>query len=98
MLPEAAPTIGWLETALDNLALTATNDTAILQQLMAANLALTTTVTMLTATDKKLVDAAARAKGGGTPAVTPTTPARGVRATQTPFPGNYCWMHGHQCN
>jgi hypothetical protein len=95
MLPEAAPTIGQLETALDNLALAATNDTAILQQLTVANLALTTTVTMLTATNKKLVDAGARAKGGGTPAVTPMTPARGVRAMRTPFPINYCWTHGH---
>jgi hypothetical protein len=98
VLPEAAPTIGRLETALNNLALAATNNTAILQQLTAANLALTTTVTMLTATNKKLVDAAVRAKAGGTPAVTPATPAREVRGTQTPFPGNYCWMHGHQCS
>ncbi len=73
------------------------NDTAILQQLTAANLALTTTVTMLTATNKKLIGAAARAKGGGTLAVL-TNPERGVRATQTMFPGNYCWMHGHHCN
>jgi hypothetical protein len=53
VLPEAAPTIGRLETALNNLALVATNNTAILQQLTAANLALTTTVTMLTANNKK---------------------------------------------
>jgi hypothetical protein len=84
--------------ALDNLALAATNDTVNLQQLIAANLALTTTVTMLTVTNKKLVDVAARAKGRGTPAVTLLNPARGVRATMTPFPGNYCWMHGHCCN
>jgi hypothetical protein len=51
--------------ALNNLALAATNNTAILQQLTVANLALTTTVATLTATNKKLVDAAARAKGGG---------------------------------
>jgi hypothetical protein len=81
VLPEVAPPTSWLEKALDNIALAATNDMAILQQLTAANLALTTTVTMLTATNKKLVDAAARAKGGGTPAGTPTNPARGVRAT-----------------
>jgi hypothetical protein len=65
VLPEAAPTTGWLKMALDNLALAATNDMAILQQLTAANLALRTTVTTLTATIKKLVDASARAKGGG---------------------------------
>jgi hypothetical protein len=77
VLPEAALTIRLLKTALNNLALVATNKTAILQQLTAANLALTTTVTMLTATNKKLVDVAARAKRGGTPAVTPTTPQEG---------------------
>ncbi len=52
MLPAASPAIGGLEKALDNLALAATNDTAVLQQLMAANLALTTTVASLTATNK----------------------------------------------
>ena len=66
--------IGQLETALDNLALAATNDTAVLQQLTLANLALTATIGTLTATNKKLVDAAARAKGTptvGAPAVPP---------------------------
>ncbi len=63
MLPAAAPEIGRLESALDNLALAATNDTAVLQQLTAANLALMTTVSALTATNKKLVDAAARTRG-----------------------------------
>ncbi len=90
VLPEAAPTIGGLKTALNNLALAATNGTAILQQLTVSNLALMTTATMLTATNKKLVDTASRAKWGGTPAMTPTNPARGVQATQTPFPRNYC--------
>jgi hypothetical protein len=90
VLPEAAPMIGWLKTALNNLAIAMTNNTAILQQLTVANLALMTTITMLTATNKKLVDAVARAKGGGTPAVTPMTPVRGVQAMRTPFPGNYC--------
>jgi hypothetical protein len=33
----AAPAIGHLETALNNLALAATNNTAVLQQLIAAN-------------------------------------------------------------
>jgi hypothetical protein len=40
VIPAAAPAIGRLETALNNLALAATNDTAVLQQLIAANLAL----------------------------------------------------------
>ena len=50
------------------------NNTAMLQQLTLANLALTTTIGMLTATNKKLVDVAARAKGtptAGAPAVPP---------------------------
>jgi hypothetical protein len=98
VLPEAAPTFSRLKAELNNLTLTAINDTAILQQLTAANLALRTTVSMLIATNKKLVDAAAREKGGGTPAVAPMYPARGVQARRTPFPDYYCWMHGHHCN
>jgi hypothetical protein len=83
-----------LETALD-LALAATNDTTILQQLTSANLALTATIGTLTATKKKLVDAVAHAKG--TPALgTPAgTPGGGGRSPKTPHPGNYYWMHGH---
>ena len=95
VLPAAAPAIGRLETALDNLALAATNDTAVLQQLTAANLALTATIATLTATNKKLVDVG-RGRGtpaGGTPA---GTPAEGGRSTKTPHPGNYCWTHGHR--
>jgi hypothetical protein len=69
VIPAATPVIGRLETALDNLALAATNDTAILPQLIAANLALTATIPSLTATNKKLVDAATCR--GGTPAATP---------------------------
>jgi hypothetical protein len=93
VLPAAAPAIGQLEAALDNLALAAMNDTSILQQLMAANLALTAAVTSLTVTIKKLVDAATQK---GKPAVTPAvTPAGGGCATRNPFLGNYCWTHGH---
>jgi hypothetical protein len=69
VIPAAAPAFGCLKTALDNLALAATKDTAVLQQLIAANLALTATITLLTATNKKLVDAATHR--GGTPAATP---------------------------
>jgi hypothetical protein len=54
--------------ALENLALAALNDTTILQQLTAANLALTASVTLLTAANKKLADALAQSKGGATPA------------------------------
>ncbi len=95
MLPAAGLTIGRLEAALNNLALTATNDTAVLQQLTLANLALTATTGTLTATNKKLVDAAtARAKGApiaGAPIAVP--PAERVRFPA--HPGNYCWTHGH---
>ncbi len=41
VLPAAGLAIEWLEAALNNLVLAATNNTAMLQQLMAANLALT---------------------------------------------------------
>jgi hypothetical protein len=93
VLPAAAPAIGQLESALNNLALAAINNTVILQQLTAANLALTATVTLLTATNKKLVEAATRK---GKPAMTPAvTQAGGGHATRNPFPGNYCWTHGH---
>ncbi len=60
--------IGHLKTALNNLALAAANNTAVLQQLIAANFALTATITSLTATNKKLVDAATH--WGGTPVAT----------------------------
>ena len=96
VLPAAGSANGRLETALDNLALAAANDTAVLQQLTSANLALTTTISMLTATNKKLVDAAARAKGtptAGAPAAPP-----GERVWVPAHPGNYCWTHGHRIN
>ncbi len=104
MIPAAAPAIGHLETALNNLALAATNDTAVLQQLIAANLALTATITLLTATNKKLVDAATRRDGtpaatpgrGWTQAATPSATPAGIRATRKPCPGNYCWTPGHR--
>ncbi len=79
MIPAVVPAIGHLKTALNNLALAATNNTTVLQQLIAANLALTTTITSLTVTNKKLVDAATRRDG--TPAV---TPGRGWTQAATP--------------
>ncbi len=92
-----APAIGRLETALDNLALAVSNDAVFLQKLMAANLALTATVGILTATNKKLVDTAAQAKG--TPVATPAATLAGLgRSTKNPQPGNYCWTHGHRCS
>ena len=66
------PKMGEIEKALDNLALAATVDATILQQLTAANLSLTATVASLTAPIKKLGEAGQR-KGTGKPA--PLTPA-----------------------
>ncbi len=92
MLPATAPSIDRLESVLDNLSLAATNNTAVLQQLTAANLALTATVTALTAINKKLVETAVRGK----PLGPPTGPPNPARALNLPFPGNYCWTHGHR--
>jgi hypothetical protein len=103
----AAPAIGHLKTALDNLALAATNNTTVLQQLIAANLALTATITLLTETNKKLVDATtcwgstlAETLGWGgtqaaTQAATPAATPEDIHATRKLCPGNYCWTHGH---
>jgi hypothetical protein len=87
VIPAAAPAIEHLKTALNNLALAATNDTTVLQQLIAANLTLTATITLLTATNKKLVDGATHR--GGTPAA---TPVRGgtQAATQAATPAGIC--------
>ena len=78
-------------SALDNLALAATNDKTVLEQLTAANLALTATIATLMATNKKLADKA-RSGTAGTPR-TPGTPGKG---TKNPHRGNYCWTHGHR--
>jgi hypothetical protein len=78
-------------SALDNLALAATNDKTVLEQLTAANLALTSTIATLTATNKKLADKAR----GGTPG-TPRTPGTPGKVVKNPFRGNYCWTHGHK--
>jgi hypothetical protein len=92
VLLATAPLIDRLKSVLDNLAFAATNDTAILQQLTAANLALAATVTALTAINKKLVETAARGKPSGPP----TGPLNPAHAPNLPFPGNYCWTHGHR--
>ncbi len=52
VIPAAAPAIGRLKTALDNLALAAMNNTAVLRQLIAANLALTATITLFTSSGR----------------------------------------------
>jgi hypothetical protein len=94
--PALPPTIDHLGSALDNLALAATDNTAVLQQLTAANLALTSTIAMLTATNKKLVDTAEKTPSRGS--ATPAALSKNSRSTKDPFPGNYCWTHGHCCN
>jgi hypothetical protein len=95
VLPKDPPaTFDRLEVALDNLALAATNNAAVLQQLTAANLTLTNTVAALTATNKKLVDAAATRLLATPPATGSRRP--GSTTTNKPFKGNYCWTHGHR--
>ena len=89
VLPAPPGTIDCLETALDNLALAAANDTTVLQQLIAANLVLTATNAALTAANKKLLEALAKLQA--TKPVTPGTPLTSNKL----FPGNYCWTHGH---
>jgi hypothetical protein len=94
VIPTAAPTMDRIGKALENLALAASKDTTILQQLTAANLTLTASVTSLMAANKKLADALVHTKGGMAPA-TPATPAAALAppkaclATRA-FPGNYC--------
>jgi hypothetical protein len=88
-------TLNRLEIALDNLALAATNNTAVLQQLTAANLALMNSVAALTATNKKLVEAGAK-RVPGTPSGMGRLPSSG--APNKPFPGDYCWTHGYKCS
>ena len=93
VLPAPPVSIDRLGTALDNLALAAANDTTVLQQLTAANLALTTSNATLTAANKKLSEALAKL-----PASTPRAPGPPgtPRVPAKPFPGNYCWTHGHR--
>jgi hypothetical protein len=95
--PAPATTIDRPGTALDNLALAAASDTTVLQQLRASNLALSSLVTTLTAANKKLAEALAKAKPTSPPAATLGAP-RPVQSTNMPFPGDYCWTHGHQCS
>jgi hypothetical protein len=97
VIPAPAATIDKLGTALNNLALAEANNTTVLQQLTASNFALSSLVTTLTATDKKLAEALAKAKLTCPLAATPETP-RPMRSTNAPFPGNYCWTHGHPCS
>jgi hypothetical protein len=100
--PTATPTIDRIGKALENLALAVLNDTTILQQLTAANLALTALITSLTMANKKLAEVLVHKKGSTVPK-TPSTsvaapvPAKACLATK-PFLGNYCWTHCHKVN
>jgi hypothetical protein len=92
----ATPAIDHIGEANENLALVASNDTTIFQQVTAANLALTASVALLTAANKKLTNGLAQNKGGATPAAAPAM--RKGCLLNKPFPGNYCWTHGHNVN
>ncbi len=94
VIPTLATTMNRLGKALDNLALAAANNTTVLQQLTASNLALFTLGTTLTASNKRLAEVLAKVKLNSPQAVTPGTP-RPARSTNTPFPGNCCWTHSH---
>ena len=90
VLPAPASSINRLRTALDNLALAAANNTTVLQQLTAANLALNAMNSLLTAANKRLSEALAKLQ-----ATKPGTPGMS-RPSNKPFPDNYCWTHGYR--
>jgi hypothetical protein len=100
--PAPPVTIDRLGTALDNLALAAANDTTVLHQLTSVNLALTATNTALSTANKKLSDALAKLQATRPPTPGPPPPAiqpSGPPPPSTkPYPGNYCWTHGHRVN
>jgi hypothetical protein len=79
------------------LALAAANNTTVLQQLTASNLAISFLVTTLTTANKKLAKALTKAKPTSPLAATPGVP-RPARSTNMPFLGNNCWTYGHQCS
>jgi hypothetical protein len=62
-----------------------------------SNLALSSLVTTFTTANKKLAEALAKEKPTSPLAAMPGAP-KPVWSTNTPFPGNYCWTHGHQCS
>jgi hypothetical protein len=95
-MPDLPPAVDCFGSALDNSALPATNNTAVLQQLTAANLALTSTIATLTATNKKLVETAVKTPSRRS--TTPTALSKDSRSTKNPFPSNYCWTHEHCCS
>ena len=83
-----------INAALSNLALAATNNTTVLQQLTTTNVVLTAS---LTTASKKFSEAMAEAKGAPTPARMPG-PLCVPKPHNAPFPRNNCWTHCHRCN
>ena len=84
VFPTPATIINCRGTALDNLTLTAANNTTDLQQLKAAKLVLITSNATLTAANKKLSEALAKALA------TMLGMPREIRPNNKPFLGNYC--------
>jgi hypothetical protein len=81
-----------MDNALDNLASAATNEKAILEQLIATNSSLATSNTTLTNQVKALHDQlAAKTKGGGRRGGGSNDPNRG----KGPNLAGYCWSHGY---
>ena len=99
MPPATANAMDVLVGLLDNLALAATSDKTAVQHLIVANLALTTSVSTLTAANKKLTNNMVtrsnlppnlRGRGGGQGGNSAWRP------TSTAVWGNYCWLHGYK--
>jgi hypothetical protein len=112
VIPSAVPTIDRIGEALENLALAVSSDTNVLQQLTAANLALTVSVNLRMVANKRLLDALACNKGD-TALATLATPASapvGTISTKTSLgnqgiPGQLLldpWsqgqLHPHKCS
>jgi hypothetical protein len=91
ILTEAPQLNDAITGALDNLALAATRDKTIIQQLMEANLLLTQTVTTLTAANNKLMEKIGR--------MAPNAPGGATNTTSLPLIwGQYYWTHGYKVN
>ena len=87
-----------LAGSLDNLLLAATSDKTTLQQVTAANIAITTTVSTLTVANKKLTKTVAQFNLP--PNLHGGYAGRGSEGDQRNAPraiwGNYCWTHGYK--
>ena len=100
VFPPTGPSSGQLEAALYNLALAASTDSAILQQLTAANLELTKANAVLMATNKALVESATKAQSAANARGMGATAAGTAKPPHEPIKNGYCWSHGHKvyCN